>query len=52
MKRKLWVIYSAISYNSFSSRTEAIMVMPFNMEELAKRAEKVFVGTCMRYHIK
>ena len=31
-----------------ATRTEAVMVMPFNVEELAKRAEKVFVGTCTK----
>jgi hypothetical protein len=46
MKRKAGVIIALLVTMGFSSRAEAIMVMPFNLEELARRAEKVFVGTC------
>jgi hypothetical protein len=40
------VIIALLVIIGFSSRAEAIMVMPFNVEELARRAEKVFVGSC------
>jgi hypothetical protein len=46
MKRKVWVIIALLVIIGFSSRAEAVMVIPFNVEELARRAEKVFVGTC------
>ena len=46
MKRKAWVIIALLVTIEFSSRAEAVMVVPFNLEELARRAEKVFVGTC------
>jgi hypothetical protein len=46
MKRKAWVTIALLVIIGFSPRAEAVMVMPFNVEELARRAEKVFVGTC------
>ena len=48
MKRKAWVIIALLVTIEFSSRAEAVMVVPFNLEELARRAEKVFVGTCTK----
>jgi len=46
MKRKTWTTIALLVIIGFSPRAEAVMVMPFNVEELARRAEKVFVGTC------
>ena len=46
MIRKAWVIIALLVTMDFSTRAEAVMVVPFNLEELARRAEKVFVGTC------
>jgi hypothetical protein len=48
MKRKTWATVALLVTIGFSSRSEAVMVMPFNVEELARRAEKVFVGTCTK----
>ena len=47
MQRKFWaacILATILLF--FSTRIEAITVMSFSVEELAARAEKVFVGTC------
>ena len=47
MQRKFWAACTlATILFFFSTRIEAITVMSFSVEELAARAEKVFVGTC------
>jgi hypothetical protein len=48
MQRKFWAIATFIVGLVLAIRAEAVMVMPFNIEELAKRADKVFVGTCTK----
>ncbi len=48
MQRKFWAIATFIVGLVLAIRVEAVMVMPFNIEELAKRADKVFVGTCTK----
>lgn len=48
MQRKLWIICTLAVALLCSAHVDAVMVTPFNVEELTKRAEKVFVGTCMK----
>lgn len=48
MQRKVCAIATFIVSLVLAIRVEAVMVMPFNIEELAKRADKVFVGTCTK----
>ena len=48
MQRKLWAVAVLIVALILSARAKAVMVIPFNIEELAKRADKVFVGTCVK----
>src|SRR5512147_671733 len=46
MQRRFWVIGVLIVALCFPTHTAATMVMSISVEELAARAEKVFVGTC------
>lgn len=48
MKRRAWAIAVLITGLLFTARGEATMVLPLSMEEMAQRAEKIFVGTCTK----
>jgi hypothetical protein len=48
MQRKLWLFASFIFTLLRVTRADAVMVTPFNIEELTQRADKVFAGTCVK----
>jgi len=50
--KKIWTLI-IFSVGIFSTvLAEAAMVLPVNVEELAKRADKIFVGTCTNVETK
>ncbi len=48
MNKRAWVIGMLLAGLMFTTGAEAAMVMPFNVEEMTQRAEKIFVGTCTK----
>ena len=46
MQRKLWHLAFLVVGVLLAGQSEAFMVTPLNIEDLTKRADKVFVGTC------
>jgi hypothetical protein len=48
MNKSMWAIGVAMAVIGIAARTEAAMVMPLSVEDLTKRAEKIFVGTCTK----
>ncbi len=44
--RRIWTLTICIAGLLSTMTAEAAMVLPVNVEELAGRAEKIFVGTC------
>lgn len=48
MQNTLRLLGSFLTALLFVTRTDAVMVTPFNIEELTQRADKVFVGTCTK----
>jgi hypothetical protein len=46
MMRRIWTLTIFIAGMLSTMTAEAVMVLPVNVEELASRAEKIFVGTC------
>jgi len=48
MQRNLLLLGSFIFTLLLVTHADAVMVTPFNVEELTKRADKVFVGTCTK----
>jgi hypothetical protein len=52
MKRRIWIITVFIVGTLSTTLAQAAMVLPVNVEELAGRAEKIFVGTCTKVEQK
>lgn len=48
MHKHAWAIGIALTGLLLTTRAKAAMVMPFNVEQMAQRAEKIFVGTCTK----
>lgn len=51
MHKYLWIIglwIASVIFTIFITRVEAVMVMPLTVEQMAQRAEKIFVGTCTK----
>ncbi|MGE0820577.1 MAG: hypothetical protein AB7G75_00745 [Candidatus Binatia bacterium] len=48
MQRNSWHLAAVMAILLLATRAEAVMVMPFNVEELTQRADKIFVGTCTK----
>jgi hypothetical protein len=48
MRKYLWIIRILIASVPLLAKAEAAMVMPFTVEQMAQRAEKIFVGTCTK----
>src|SRR5262249_23646894 len=46
MNKRAWAMGVLITGLMCTMSTEAAMVLPFNVEEITGRAEKIFVGTC------
>jgi hypothetical protein len=52
MMRRVWTLTVFIVGMLSTMRAEAIMVLPVNVEELARRADRIFVGTCTNVEAK